>query len=408
MRLNYLGRMVIRYSAPDPWIRYDITRIVNELVDAKASVQTLVALPFQRAWAEALQNIELKREIAGTSKIEGADFTDREFEEAVSEQHPDEQLTRSQRQARSAMQTYRWIAGLPRDRPITEEMIMEVHRRIVTDCDDDHCAPGALRTAGVNVVFGRPRHRGAEGGEECQDAFRRLCAAINAEFHAHDPLVQALALHYHLGAMHPFGDGNGRTARALEALILQRAHLRDTLFIAMSNYYYDEKSEYLRNLSFVGTFGHDLTPFLKFGLKGIAKQCQRIFKEIRIHIGKSLYRDVMATFYGRLRSTRKRALAGRQVEILTYLLGKDMPIDVWELYSILTGQYGNLKDPRRSFLRDMNQLIRMKAISIEKVGDDKYLTSVRLDWATEITETEFYRQLSALPEAKTRLIVGSA
>jgi Fic family protein len=41
--------------------------------------------------------------------------------------------------------------------------------------------------------------------------------------------------------MHPFLDGNGRTARALEALMLQRTGLRDTLLIAMSNYSYEQK-----------------------------------------------------------------------------------------------------------------------------------------------------------------------
>jgi Fic family protein len=38
-------------------------------------------------------------------------------------------------------------------------------------------------------------------------------------------------------AMHPFADGNGRTARALEALLLQRAGLREACFIPMSNYF---------------------------------------------------------------------------------------------------------------------------------------------------------------------------
>ena len=38
--------------------------------------------------------------------------------------------------------------------------------------------------------------------------------------------------------------GDGRTARALEALMLQRTGLRDTLFIAMSNYYYEQKTGY--------------------------------------------------------------------------------------------------------------------------------------------------------------------
>ncbi len=75
--------------------------------------------------------------------------------------------------------------------------------------------------------------------------------------------------------MHPFLDGNGRTARALEALVLQRAGLRDTAFIAMSNYYYEEKAAYLDVLAEVRSQNHDLTPFINFGLKGIALQCDR-------------------------------------------------------------------------------------------------------------------------------------
>lgn len=60
-------------------------------------------------------------------------------------------------------------------------------------------------------------------------------AALNDEFRRHDPFIQALALHYHMGGMHPFQDGNGRTARAVEALLLQRPRLKDDPFISMSN-----------------------------------------------------------------------------------------------------------------------------------------------------------------------------
>ena len=52
--------------------------------------------------------------------------------------------------------------------------------------------------------------------------------------------------------------------------MLQRGQLKDTLFIAMSNYYYDEKDEYLSTLSTVREQNYNLTPFLKFGLKGVA------------------------------------------------------------------------------------------------------------------------------------------
>jgi Fic family protein len=99
---------------------------------------------------------------------------------------------------------------------------------------------------------------------------------VRTVFHEHDPLIQALALHYHLASLHPFLDGHGRTARAIEALMLQRVGLRDTLFIAMSNYYYEEKTAYLQALTDTRAANHHLTPFLKFALKGIEIQCSRL------------------------------------------------------------------------------------------------------------------------------------
>src|SRR5205807_7878906 len=140
------------------------------LTEAKAAVLALKSIPYQRRWVEALQQIELKREVAGTSRIEGAEFTDRELEAAMQET-PEQLLTRSQKQAHAAVQTYRWLATIPNDRPITSELICEIHRRIVTGADDDHCAPGQLRQRDQNVTFGVPRHRGAEGGADAEAAF---------------------------------------------------------------------------------------------------------------------------------------------------------------------------------------------------------------------------------------------
>ena len=397
--------MVIRYEIPTNWIRYDLVALVNELTEAKAAILSLTAIPYQRAWAETLQALELKREVAGTSKIEGADFTDRELDLALKDETPAAALNRSQKQARSAKAAYGWIAGLPPDRPITEDLILEVHRRIVTGCDDDHYPPGELRGAGYNVTFDRPRHRGVEGGKECARAFAQLCQAFLREFREHDPLIKALALHYHLGAMHPFHDGNGRTARALEALNLRRASLKDDLFIAMSNYYYDEKQTYLQKLGEVRENDYDLTPFLKFGLMGIAKQCNRLLGEISTQVVKSLFRDVMGQMYNRLQSTKKRALAHRQMEILQMLLELDEPIALGVLHERLVRPYQDLKAPVKAFFRDLNYLLRLKAIKATPHGDT-FLVSVRLEWATEITETEFFEEINKLPEAKTHLVIA--
>jgi cell filamentation protein, protein adenylyltransferase len=206
-------------------------------VEAKAAVQALTTFPYQKSWVEALQEIQLKREVAGTSRIEGAEFTEKKPEEAVRpDVSPEALATRSLRQANSAMKVYRWIGQVPLDRPVSFDLIQEIHRRLVTGCDDDHCPPGEARGRDCNVTFGIPQHRGAEGGRTCEEAFKALLSSVQTEYSAHDPLAQAIALHYHLAAKHPFLDGNGRTARAVEALLLRRARLTDRAFVAMSNY----------------------------------------------------------------------------------------------------------------------------------------------------------------------------
>ena len=239
-----------------------------------------------------------------------------------------------------------------------------------------------------------------------------LVDALSQEFRSHDALIQALALHYHIGAMHPFLDGNGRTARVLEALVLRQARFKDALFVSMSNFYYDEKNDYLACLSEAWQSNHDLTPFLIFGLRGIAVQCQRLLRDIRTHLQRSLFRDVMGQLYGRLRSTRKRALALRQIEILNRLLDREQGFEMFALYETLERQYGNLKEPVRAYIRDLNHLSGLRAITVRNVdGENSALTSyivkLRLEWATEITETEFYRQVNQLPKAKTRLITAA-
>jgi Fic family protein len=394
--------MAIRYERPRSLILYDPLAIATDLAEAKAAVLSLRAVPYQRRWVEALQEVQLKREVAGTSRIEGAEFTERELEAALKET-PEQLATRSQRQAHAAMLAYRWLASLPEDYPINGDFIKSVHRRIVAGADDDHCPPGVLRGSDQNVIFGFPPHQGAEGGAECGRAFQDLCRAVEREYKDHDVLVQALALHYHLGAMHPFLDGNGRTARALEAAILQRAGLKDTL-IAMSNYYYDEKQAYLKALSDARASGHNLTEFLKFGLRGIAIQCRRLTAEIIREVQKALFRDVMYSLFNLLRSTRKRVIAKRQIEILKLFLEREEIL--W--FDVIKGTesfYVNLSNPLKALARDMNYLLTIEALRVEKTtltnNQKTWLFKIRLDWPTQITETRFFEVVNQLPKGKT-------
>ena len=268
---------VSRYTVPQQWLRYDIAAIAGLLVEAKTAAGVLDRLPYLPRWIVQAHEEQLRLEAVGTSRIEGAEFTQREQDEALApDAHARTDLTHSQRQLRSAEAAYRWLRSLPAKQPVTAELVLDLHRRIVTGCDDDHCEPGELRRAGSNVTFGGPVCRGAESGPELAEAFEALGQAIAGEFRGHDRIIQAMAAHYHLGAMHPFDDGNGRTARALEALMLREAGVNDMVMVSLSNYYYEHKDAYLAALYESRTSGHDLTPFLTFALPAVAERCNAL------------------------------------------------------------------------------------------------------------------------------------
>lgn len=63
-----------------------------------------------------------------------------------------------------------------------------------------------------------------------------------------DPLVRMAAAHYQFEAIHPFSDGNGRTGRILNVLILVDAGLLRLPVLYLSRYLIDSKNDYYRLL----------------------------------------------------------------------------------------------------------------------------------------------------------------
>src|SRR5581483_10854164 len=94
---GYNAPMTIPYQAPRQWVSFDSTAIQAELLGAKGAMLALKQIPYQRSWAEELQQIPPTREVAGTSRTEGAEFTERELDAAMRET-PQQLETRSQRQ----------------------------------------------------------------------------------------------------------------------------------------------------------------------------------------------------------------------------------------------------------------------------------------------------------------------
>ncbi len=385
---------VSRYVPPRRWIHYDKAAILEQLVEAKTASGVLRQLPYLPQWIETMHQEQLRLEAAGTSRIEGAEFTPQEENEALAPDSKNStELTYSQRQLRAAEAAYKWIDSQPPDHPVNREFVLEVHRRIVTGCEDDHCEPGALRGFEHNVTFGSPRCRGAEGGDGCRDAFDALCNAIGGEFREHDGIIQAMASHYHIGAMHPFGDGNSRTARALEAFMLRKAGVNDRVMVSLSNYYYNHKEEYLGALFESRQVGHDLTPFLRFALPAVAERCNVVAGQILLNHKRVLFREFTRSLFGQLRSPRRRVLAERQLQMLETLL--DSPsIEPGDFFKRTLAHYQNLKHPDRAQVRDLIGLFDLRAV----VFHDNHI-SINMEWPQQFSRSELLDWYEHMPSA---------
>ncbi len=396
----------IHYRKPADWMFYDIQKIAHSLIGAKSALRTLQNLPYQKSWLENLQKIGHKEEVFGTTRIEGVEVTEQEFQEAL--EKPFEFLKlKNQREIKAADNAYKWISKLQVGAPITKELLMNIHRQITRGIEDSEYKPGRIRESDDNVIYGTPIHRGANGGDECQEMINELVVQIESEYNKHDPLVGAIAAHYHLASIHPFSNGNGRTARALEAFMLRKAGLPEGCLIPMSNYYYDERGRYFGLLSNIIENNHDLTEFMIFALEGLEIQINRALEKAKDELARALYRNLMFDFYNKLESKKRRVITLRQLEILKYLLSKKKPVELDDIFKIVFHEhYQHLKIPYTAFIRDISKMSQIEAIEIKRDKEsDEYYIRINLDWPQKFTETELYKTYKSLPAAKSSIAI---
>jgi len=112
-----------------------------------------------------------------------------------------------------------------------------------------------------------------------------LIGFINKNMLIIDPIILSGIFHKHFVVIHPFIDGNGRTARLLTKFLLSRMGLNTFNLFSFENYYNKNVSEYFKN---VGVFGDyyeiknsiDFTNWLEYFTDGIIDELTRLFNEL--------------------------------------------------------------------------------------------------------------------------------
>jgi hypothetical protein len=365
----------LKYRLPEDWFLYDAGAILKGVTEAQEVAFAFCEMPFEQPWLDGASRCALDAEVEGTCRGRAG---------GENEVPPDAE-------AAGVRAAYDWVSSLPGGIPVDEPLILDIHRRLEIHrrLHTSESGSGSFRGKDDQVYFGEPLQRGAKGGRECQEAVRELVLAMDAHGSLHPPLIRGLALHYHLATIHPFGEANGRTARALDSLLRQKAGLAGPHFVPMADFYAEERSAYHASLGAARRSGHDLTPFLEFGLAGLARQCASRFDLLRARVSRALFERRMGDLFGRIRSGKRADMAARQLELLSIVLDAGrLPLDL--AYGRLRSGYQRLKNPWKALLRDIGDLAELGALEVLGRGEAPELVP-RLSWPREITDAAFLR-----------------
>ncbi len=191
---------------------------------------------------------------------------------------------------------------------ITEELILDIHKRLVEGVRGGAATPGEYRdvqnyvvkSATGEVIYKPPPPKEVSGMMET------LVEWLNSEKETHPVLVSGIS-QFQLVHVYPFRDGNGRTSRLLSTLCLYRAGYDFKRLFTISEYYDRDRAAFYSAIQNVREQDMDMTGWLEYFVEGLATQMQEVTQR-----GKEIIRlDVI---------TRNYDLSKRQAMALDYVL----------------------------------------------------------------------------------------
>jgi Fic family protein len=204
------------------------------------------------------------------------------------------------------------------DLPFTVKRLREYNRLILDGLElEEDVVPGEIRTH--SVVVGSYR---AAPAEDAEFLLERLCDWLNGdEFDAPSSwpqlgaslaIVKAVVAHLYLAWIHPFGDGNGRTARLLELQILLSAGFPVPTCQLLSNHYNQTRSEYYRQLAISSKDRNGVLSFITYAVQGFVDQ----LREQLDVIWKQQFQDRWAQFVYQSFGERRSETDNRRLRLV--------------------------------------------------------------------------------------------
>lgn len=326
------------YLATHPWLTFvlDVRRIQPSLWmllgEAASKCEHIAGVPLPPALQDHLHQVYLAKGVLATTAIEGNTLSE---EQVRAHLEGKLQLPKSKEYLRQEITNILEACNDLADRifrgesEITVENILSFNRRVLDRIPvaDPEIVPGQIRKRAVGVG----RYPGPPPGD-CAFLLGRLCeelAALSKSVPDGPPvawaILRAIFAHIYLVWIHPFYDGNGRTARLMELQILIAAGVPTPAAHLLSNHYNETRLEYYRQLDAASKTGGDLTPFVGYAVQGFVDGLKSQLSNVREHQLAVSWRDfVNAHFYGKSRSPDQRQ---RQLALDLSLNQEAVPLD---------------------------------------------------------------------------------
>ncbi len=229
----------------------------------------------------------LMEEAIASSQLEGASTT-----RSVAKQMLRTGRKPKDKHERMILNNYNAILELrdSKNDPLTAEFICHIQDVITANTLDDPSAAGRFRTPDEpvyvidtytqDVLFKPPSAHSIERRIEelCQFANGNSVPFIH-------PVQKAVLLHFTMGFIHPFVDGNGRTARALFYWYMLKHGYWIFEFLPISRIVLDSPAKYVRAYLNSETDGFDATYFMHYHLRII----DRAVREMHEYVAKQQF-----------------------------------------------------------------------------------------------------------------------
>ncbi|OGL68849.1 cell filamentation protein Fic [Candidatus Uhrbacteria bacterium RIFCSPHIGHO2_02_FULL_46_47] len=329
--------------------KYTITPKINKaLVEIERVRGFLDAVKLKDDWIADMQKKALILESHHSTHIEGTALS---LEQAKSileggkvkgVNRDDERELLNYKKAMDFISKY-----LGKDDPVSEGIVRELHKILVKGVRGENADQGNYRKIQNYVVNSRTREvvYTPPAPLDVPHLMREFTDWVSKAEDVSPILVAGIA-QFQFVHIHPFIDGNGRTARLLSTLILYKTGYDFKRLFTISEYYDKDRLSYYQAIQTVRKNNMDMTTWLEYFVGGLRSQMTEIQAK-----GEQLIKQD-----SQLQKIKKMGLNKRQEKAVKHLIIKGT-LSVNEYQSVVSCI-------RRTAQRDLEELVEKKIIKI--------------------------------------------